>query len=114
MEKIKFIENKKYNDKGAIPTEDRFTLLSYFVDGYREEVLNDVIADLNDLLKGVKTFDEIQEPNGYWTFGNGAGYLEADKDVAHFIAWDETHQSFDMPLQELIDLLKEWEAFLGE
>ncbi len=114
MKKLEFIENKKYNDKAATPTEDKYMLLFYFVDGYREYVLDDIIFDLDDVQKGVKTFAEIQEPNACWSFGNGAGYLEADKDVAHFIAWDATHESFDMPLLELVDLLKEWKVFLGE
>lgn len=53
------------------------------------------------------------EDYGDWSFGNSSGVFECNKDLAYFIADENsTFSSIEMPLKELVEILKEWKAFL--
>lgn len=92
---------------------DKYLLLYYFMSTYRSEHgLPLLIKDLETIKDGKQTFADITQPNVMWSFGNDAGYFECDKETAYFKSFDEHHQSMEMPLKELIELLIEWKNFL--
>lgn len=92
---------------------DKYLLLDYFMSTYRSKYdLPQLIEKLESVKNGKKTFDEIQDPVALWSFGNDAGYFECDKEKSYFKSFDEHHESIEMPLKELIELLTEWKNFL--
>lgn len=114
MKKIKF-----YNDnvigKRTKATDKKYQLLYYFfVDHNSVEAIQLSLKELAIVQNGEQTFEDVfTEKYGVIPIGYSAGEFECDKDTAYFISDNEkTEASFEMPLQELIDLLKEWKAFL--
>ena len=110
----KFIEF--YKNVGLTkPLDNKHILLSYFTDDTKYNV-TEVVADLELVQKGIKTFEEVLDhPQVAWSFGEGSGVLECDKETAHFIADENSNlPSMQMPLKELIEILCEWKAFLGK
>ena len=97
------------------PFDDKHVLLSYFIDDTKYQI-NEVIADLESVLKGEKTFVEILEhPQVAWDFGEGSGQFECNENTAYFIADKNTNlPSMQMPLKELIEILYEWKIFLNK
>lgn len=114
MKKIKFIYDKDHDYKTDNVLNDTYLLLYYFVNTYNTQWdLPEVIRKLSQVRSGQKTFAEIQNPQVAWQIGaERQGEFECDKDTAYFISDYDSAESFEMPLQELIDLLKEWQAFL--
>ncbi len=112
------IEFKKVGDDGlevASSASDEYILLSYFLGTYRFlSNIKEIIGDLESIRSGQKTFDQIQPPNMLWSFANASGYFECDKDTAYLEPLDENsgYQRIVLPLQEVIDLFKEWKQFL--
>lgn len=41
------------------------------------------------------------------------GDFKCDKETAYFIADEKDYQDLQMPLQEVIDLMKEWKVFMS-
>lgn len=99
----------------AIGIKDEDVLLGYFVSEIKYNI-NEVIADLESVLKGEKTFVEILEhPQVAWDFGEGSGQFECSENTAYFIADKNTNlPSMQMPLKELIEILYEWKIFLNK
>ncbi len=113
MKKIKFI-NHKIVGKLVEPTDKGYMLLSYFLGDrpYSDDVQR-IVDELTIVKSGKQTFEEVFEKYATITIGYNSGEFECDKDKAYFISNNEKAQaSFDMPLQELIDLLNEWKTFL--
>ena len=109
--------NSRLNFDGswAIAIKDNEVLLGYFVDNTKYNV-QETIQKLEQVYKGEKTFVEILEhPQVAWDFGEGSGIFECDKDTAYFIADDDSSlPNMQMPLQELINILYDWKAFLSK
>ena len=94
-------------------TSDEFILLSYLVGDHRGKyAIQDVIDILEKAQRGEIVWEEfIQKYGGSWDFGNGYGELDIDGDMAYLISTDRTQNpSMSLPLQELIDIFKEWHA----
>lgn len=114
MKKVEFIVLEEVGDKDLIALEKEYMLLYYFLGTFRGKFdLHKLIEDFTSVETGKKTFVEIQDPNVCLTFGNDSGYLEIDKDIAHFISnYPHTDPDLDMPLKELVELMKQWRDFL--
>lgn len=97
------------------PFDDKYVLLSYFVDDTKYTI-NEVIFQLEQVLEGKKTFEEILEhPQVAWDFGEGSGQFECNKKTAYFIADEDSNlPSIEIPLKELIEILHEWKTFLNK
>lgn len=113
--KVEFIVMQDHDLKVVRPKGKQYVLLSYFLGTFRTKWDLPVLTNgLEQVAKGEKTFDEVQDPNGYLSFGEGSGYLECEDGTAYFISNDtETLPSMEMPLKELVQLMKEWQALLG-
>lgn len=100
---------------GPIATDDKYILLSLFVGQFRFlDDIQEVIDDLENVKSGAKTWEEIIAPLGNnWDIAYGNGNLDIENDTAYFLAEDKANQSFKMPLQELIDLMKDWKVFMS-
>jgi hypothetical protein len=61
----------------------------------------------------IKTWEEALEPYADDTLdiGYGSGELDVQRKCIFFSKNDD--ESFDMPLQELIDIMKEWKSFMS-
>ncbi len=115
MKKVEFVHIKQHDFKALKPLSDQYLLLSYFIEDYRYRTsLNETISKLESIRSGQKTFDQAQQPNVLWSFGNASGYFECDKDTAYLepLDADSEFQRVVLPLQEVIDLFKEWKRFL--
>jgi hypothetical protein len=111
------IKLKKINSdfKSFDIIEQEYLLLNYFIADYRRpEILSEIIEKLKHVANGEKTFDEIrQHPQVLWSFGEGSGIFECDKDTAYFESeHPDTEPSMEIPLQELIGILERWKDFL--
>ncbi|AZA52910.1 hypothetical protein [Chryseobacterium sp. G0201] len=117
MEKVKFINKGLNNEdiKAVKSVDDKYILLSHFVGQFRFlDDIQEVIDDLENVKNEVKTWDEIIAPLGNnWDIGYGNGSLDVESNVAYFLTGNKYNQSFQMPLQELIDLMKDWKAFMA-
>ena len=122
MKRVKFYYNQyevlgkkaKYEE---IITDNNDILLNYFLNDYRDiSQLIEIISDIESVASGEKTFDDIQDTDSYWDFGEGAGYFECDKETAYLTCWKDSHTpeapNVEMPLKELIGILKDWKKFL--
>lgn len=118
MDKINFKTNSLLDGKeivGPIATDDKYILLSLFVGQFRFlDDIQEVIDDLENVKNGVKTWDVIIAPLGNnWDIGYGNGSLDVETNVAYFLTGNKYNQSFQMLLQELIDLMKDWKVFMA-
>ncbi len=114
MKKIELIELKG-GSRAVKSSSDQYLLLSYFIGQYRFKAeFKEIIPQLESIRSGQKTFDQIQPSNVLWSFGNASGYFECDKDTAYLepLDADSEFQRVVLPLQEVIDLFKEWKRFL--
>lgn len=112
MKKVNF---KLINDELLLvkSISDDFILLSYLVGDYRgKKSIQPVIDILEKTQKGEVIWEDIINNNGgCWDFGNGYGELDIDGEMAYLISTDRTQNpSMSLPLQELIDIFKEWNA----
>lgn len=114
MKKIEFYIHPIIG-KEQKPTEDKFILLHYFLADFRyPNDIEGLINELETVQSGEKTFEEVFNApyGGGIPIGVTAGEFECDKDTAYFISnHPDKEPSIEMPLQELIDLLREWKAF---
>ncbi len=114
----KKIEFKNIDNEGitvVAPTSDQYILLAYFIGKYRfKGEFEEIIPRLESIRSGQKTFDQVQPSNVLWSFGNASGYFECDKDTAYLepLDADSEFQRVVLPLQEVIDLFREWKRFL--
>ena len=115
MKKVEFLTLPKYGDRVVKSSNDKYILLSYFLSDRRSIKYIDItIEELETIASGDKTFEEIYDPEMAIDISFSAGEFECDKDTAYFISNNpESEPNIEMPLQELIDLLKEWKAFLS-
>jgi hypothetical protein len=118
MKKVEFGEfgNGKAKTKGAVSTSDEYLLLSLYIDDMRfAEDITEHLGLLLDVKSGKKTFEQVAAPYGnIFPIGYNCGSLVFDKETAFFKSDDpEQYQDLQMPLQELTDLLKEWQSYLG-
>ena len=117
MKKIRFTKHKEHGDKFNEPTSKDFVLLSHFLDDigrYFPNQQDQTIEDLKSVLKGDKTFDEIQDPDVFWNYGGGLGlgYFEIEDTTAYFEPDKSDAPRIVMPLVEVIEVVEEWVAFL--
>ncbi|WP_397364016.1 hypothetical protein [Olleya sp. R77988] len=114
MKKIEFMTLPKYGDKVVKTIDENYILLSYYLSDRRDIKSIDIaLEDLLLIKNEEKTFEEIWE-NEIVPISVSAGEFECDKDTAYFISDNpDAEPSIEMPLQELIDLLEEWKAFLS-
>ncbi|WP_452602946.1 hypothetical protein [Pontimicrobium sp. MEBiC06410] len=101
--------------KWAVANDNKYDLLGLFVTDAKFEI-NKIIDDLQSIIKGEKVFDDIQDPEMSWSFGNASGYFEVEGETAYFEPYEDVTDSprVVMPLKELIGLLKEWKSFLDK
>lgn len=114
MRKIKFNIHPIVGKENE-PTDNNYMLLSYYLDQRKDKrTLETDISELEIVQSGEKTFEEVFEADKFIVdIGFGAGEFECDKDTAYFISNNpDSEPSIEMPLQELIDTLKEWHSFL--
>ena len=116
MDKVKFID-KGYNNediKAVKSTDSKYLLLSYFIGQFR---FSDNIQEIIDLLESVrndsKTWLEANDDLMFMQIGYMCGDFKCDKETAYFIADEKDYQDLQMPLQEVIDLMKEWKVFMS-
>jgi hypothetical protein len=110
MKKIEFIKLST-GVPVTKPVSDQFMLLAYFLDGFTYPPhTQEVIETIESVRSGEKTFDEISRDVS-WGFAEGAGFFECNKDSAYFEPFEGGFPRIEMPLQEVIDLLKEWKQF---
>lgn len=98
-----------------VKTDNKYILLYYYLSDRRDiDTLIRIISELEIVKSGEKTFEEVfEEVYGTISISVSAGEFECDKDTAYFISnHPDREPSFEMPLAELIDILKEWLAFL--
>jgi len=96
------------------PTNDKYLLLSYFLaDSRYPDHIERRINELKLVQSGEKTFEEVFEIYATIVIGWNEGEFECDKDTAYFISRLPDHASMEMPMQELIELLEEWKAFMS-
>lgn len=116
MKKVEFIVLPKYCDKVVKTKDPKYILLSYYLADRREiKFLETTIAEQELILSGGKTFEEVFDTEKFIIdIGYGAGEFECNKDTAYFISNNpEKEPSLELPLQELINTLKEWHSFLN-
>ena len=79
-------------------------------------MLEDYLPGIEAVAKGEKTFEEIED-GVLWGFGAEAGYFTCDTEKAYLKADEDGHHpnalDVEMPIQELIDILKDWQKFLN-
>ena len=114
MKKIEFIIHPKVG-KQCKSKEDKYILLSYYLSErkHRQDLENE-ITKLKIVKTGDKSFEEVFQTDSFVIpIGYSAGEFECDKDTAYFISNNpDDEPSIEMPLQELIAVLKEWHTFL--
>ena len=115
MKKIEFLNLEEVGKVIKTLNKD-YQLLTYFVSEFDIQMLKEYLPDIESVASGEKTFDDIQDTDSYWDFGEGAGYFECDKKTAYLTCWKDSHtpeaSNIEMPLKELIGILKDWKKFL--
>jgi len=116
MDKIKFINDPKLGKHEGV-TDEKYMLLGLFIGQFR---FPNNIQEIIDILEGVRNESKTWlEANGNLMFmqiGYMCGDFKCSKDTAYFIAdnYNSTsYQDLTMPLQELIDLMKDWKVFMS-
>lgn len=110
---LKIVDTGKTRFLATKSTSDEFILLSYLVGDHRGKyAIQDVIDILEKAQRGEIVWEDfIQKYGGSWDFGNGAGELDIEDNTAYLVSDNEQeHKSMALPLQELIDIFKEWHA----
>ena len=111
MKKITFITKGKNGYIFPEPSDNNYILLYYLVSDHRGKyAIQDVIDILEKSQRGEIVWEDfIQKYGGSWDFGNGYGELDIEDGTAYLISTDRTQNpSMSLPLQELIDIFKEW------
>jgi len=113
MERLRFeiVKGIKTPD----PVSDKYMLLSYFISDHQyPDDIQKSIDELKTVQSGYRTFEEVfTDKYGTIPIGVTAGEFECDKNTAYLISNNPGREpNIEMPLQELIDLLAQWEAFL--
>lgn len=117
MSKVKFLTTGGIRNVDCI--SNRHLLLVYYIGEFRGDYeLNEEIAELEKIRDGLYDY----ETDLRWrdtSFGAGYGMLDytetSSKRTIYFEARedDTQHDSFDVDIQEVIDYLYEWKAYLG-
>ncbi len=101
---------------GVCETEkDEHILLGYFIDDTKYNT-TEIIEFLELVYSKEKTYDEALDlfEYGGWDIGEGSGTFSCDSETAYFTSDVESLESTEIPLTELIEILYDWKAFLGE
>lgn len=118
MKKIEFLRINENKNRLSLanPVEEKYNLLSFFIESNRHPdfIQTDIIEPLEQILKDEKTFEEIQEGYAVWTFADDYCELDVDGKTAYFINGRNIEQNLELPLQEVVDYLKEWKTFLEQ
>lgn len=98
-----------------VKTDHKYILLYYYLSDRRS--IDTLITDIQELeivKSGEKTFEEVfDDVYGTISISVSAGEFECDKDTAYFISnHTDKEPSFEMPLQDLIDIEKQWLVYL--
>ncbi|MEL1244673.1 hypothetical protein AAEO56_10410 [Flavobacterium sp. DGU11] len=115
MKKVEFKILPKYGDRVVTANHDKYVLLMYYMSERNDiPTITRIISELEIVKSGEKTFEEVfTDIYGTIPISWIAGEFECDKDNAYFISNNPDNEpSFEMPLQELINLMQEWKAFL--
>ncbi len=113
MEKIRFKKTENGNN-WVEALDDKYLLLDYFISTYRfQNDLNIIIGDLKDVYNEDKVFEDIQDSQVIWNFGDD-GEFECDKNTAYFSSISDPDSSLEVPLKEVITLLEAWSLFLTQ
>ena len=110
---LKIVDTGKTRFLATKSTSDEFILLSYLVGDHRGKyAIQNVIDILEKAQRGEIVWEDfIQKYGGSWDFGYGAGELDIEDGTAYLVSDNEQeHKSMALPLQELIDIFKEWHA----
>jgi hypothetical protein len=114
-QKIRFYTHP-FAGKELEATDRHYILLMYYL-SERNDIpeLTSTISELEAVHSGARTFKEVfTDVYGTITISWGAGEFECDKNAAYFISNDpDSEPSLEMPLEELIGLMKEWKVFLS-
>lgn len=113
MKKIKFVNDPEFGKHEEV-TDSKYVLLGLFIGKYYfPKNIQQMIDLLESVNNGIKTWEEAIEPYADDTLeiGYGNGELDVEENTAYFVSKNE-EECFDMPLQELIDLMKEWKIFM--
>lgn len=98
-----------YSIYGVKQKKQKYTLLLYFLnDNYP---FDRMIIDMEKVQRKEATFEQLHSNSADITTGHDGGILEYDSEMAYFISEhpeSPSEPSFEMPLQDLIDVLKEW------
>ncbi|ALR31947.1 hypothetical protein ATE47_16120 [Chryseobacterium sp. IHB B 17019] len=114
MKKIEFLNNNGYRYEN--PTDDKYILLGHFIGQSRSvEDIQETINMLEAVKSGNKTWEEVIKPYNdiFLQIGYDSGYFKCNKNTAYFISDQKQYTTFEMPLNEVIDLLEEWKVFMG-
>ena len=119
MKKLEFynLETGKNQYLSEIRVLDNdYMILSDFLISNRflHHIQTDIIEPLEEIIEGNKTFQEIQDPNAAWNFADGYCEFEVEGKTAYFTHHKGWEPNLEMPLQEVVDYLKEWKAFLEQ
>ncbi|KQT26170.1 hypothetical protein ASG22_05735 [Chryseobacterium sp. Leaf405] len=116
MKKVIFINKGLNNEdiKAVKCVDDKYMLLSYFVGQFRFlDDIQEVIDDLENVKNGLQTWGDIIYPLGNnWDIGYGNGSLDVENNVAYFLTGNKYNKSFKIPIQEFIDIMKDWKVFM--
>lgn len=115
MKKVEFIKDEKFG-RHEKPADIKYTLLALFIGQYRfPDNIQEIIDMLEEVRNGNRTWAEIIAPVMFLPIGYDSGDFKCDKETAYFIsnARPETEPNMQIPLQELIDIMKEWKIFMS-
>jgi hypothetical protein len=114
MKKVDFV-NHKLAGRVVKSTSDSYMLLSYFVGEHRFTIdTQETIEMLEIVQRGEKTWEELCKPYGSYQLGYIWGTLDVeDGEVMIFPDKEGQYEPVYMPIQELIDIMKEWKVFMS-
>ncbi len=116
MNKIEFYVLENWGKVNRAKNSE-YMLLSYFLDdikNYFPYQQDETIENLERVLNGDKTFADIQDPEVYWSYGEGSGYFEIEGTTAYFEPDLSDAPRIVMPLEEVVEIVERWIAFLRQ
>lgn len=116
MKNLNFIRNE--NGLAWIEVNNKnYNLLFHFLMDIRLYFpiqQDETIENFKSILQGKKTFADIQDPEVYWSYGEGSGYFEIEGTTAYFEPDLSDAPRIVMPLEEVIGIVEKWIAFLRQ
>ena len=116
MDRIKFIKHKELGKITQV-VDKKDILLYYFVDEFDKYMLEDYLPEIEAIANGEKSFEEVED-DVLWSFGGEAGFFTCDTEKAYLKADEDGHHpdapDVELPIKELIQILKDWQTFLNK